>query len=965
MPFILGQRWISDTESELGIGIVVALNTRMVTLIFPAINENRLYARDNAPITRVIFNPGDTITTQQGWQLKVEQVQESQGLLIYTGTRLDNLASEVVVWEHQLDSKLTFSKPQDRLFAGQIGHMSHFALRFRARQYQCEQFRLPGLRGMRTSLIPHQLHIAYEVGQRYAPRVLLADEVGLGKTIEAGMIIHQQLLAGRAERILIVVPETLQHQWIVEMLRRFNLHFSLFDDERYVQALLDSRHPFETEQLVICSLGFILTDQTRLTQLTLSHWDLLVVDEAHHLLWRQQASSPQYQAIEQLAHHIPGVLLLTATPEQLGQESHFARLRLLDANRFHSYPDFIQEQQQYHSVAQLVTLLLNDNPLDDAALNALREIMHQQDIESLLTTSHTPGNEGIKARNALVDMLMDRHGTSRVLFRNTRHGVKGFPKRELHAIKLPFPAQYQRAIKVSSLVTNHKNLSECAHKMLYPEQLYQALEGNHATCWQFDPRITWLTGLLLSLRSEKVLVICTQTTTVLSLERILRESEGIHSALFHEGMSIMERDRAAAYFSDSAAGAQVLICSEIGSEGRNFQFAHHLVMFDLPLNPDLLEQRIGRLDRIGQTHPVQIFVPYLEHSAQSLLMHWYHDGMDAFEHTCPTGRTIYEHNYDILLGYLASPETTEGWHDFIHHCRQQHETLKIQLEQGRDRLLERYSQGGEQALALAETIAAQDKSVELVNFTFNLLDIIGINQDDRDGMVVLTPSDHMLFPNFPGIPQDGCTITFDRQQALSREDAEFISWEHPIIRQGLDLVLSGDLGCCAVSWLKNHALPEGTLLLETIYVVEAQGPKNLQLNRFLPPTPVRLLLDEKENNLASQVEFESLHRKLNNIKRILGSKLVKTVQSNIHAMLQIGEALITEQASSLIAQAQQRADEQLSAELTRLTSLKVINPNIRDDELETLTTIRHQILARLSQASWRLDALRLIIVAHH
>lgn len=102
-----------------------------------------------------------------------------------------------------------------------------------------------GLRGQRTNLIPHQLNIAHDVGRRHAPRVLLADEVGLGKTIEAGMILHQQLLSGAAERVLIIVPETLQHQWLVEMLRRFNLRFALFDDERYTEAQHDAYNPFE------------------------------------------------------------------------------------------------------------------------------------------------------------------------------------------------------------------------------------------------------------------------------------------------------------------------------------------------------------------------------------------------------------------------------------------------------------------------------------------------------------------------------------------------------------------------------------------------------------------------------------------------------------------------------------------------------------------------------------------------
>ncbi|WP_370560358.1 RNA polymerase-associated protein RapA [Edwardsiella tarda] len=967
MPFTLGQRWISDTESELGLGTVVALDARMVTLLFPATGENRLYARNDSPITRVMFNPGDTITTHEGWQLCIEEVQEQDGLLTYIGKRCDNDETPVAVREVLLDSRLTFSKPQDRLFAGQIDRMDRFALRYRARKYQSEQFRLPtsGLRGMRASLIPHQLHIARDVGQRHAPRVLLADEVGLGKTIEAGMIIHQQLLNGRAERVLIVVPESLQHQWLVEMLRRFNLRVALFDDERYAEAAQDSSNPFETEQLVICSLDFVRRSKQRLEQLADAGWDLLVVDEAHHLAWSEQAPSREYQVIEQLAEQIPGVLLLTATPEQLGQESHFARLRLLDANRFHDYAQFIAEQQRYRPVADAVTLLLDDGHLQPEALNMLSEMVAEQDIEPLLKAANAGGAGSQQARSELVRMLMDRHGTSRVLFRNTRQGVKGFPQRTLHQITLPLPAQYQTAIKVSGIMGSKKSPEAQANDMLYPERIYQEFEGENATWWNFDPRAEWLLDFLLAQRDEKVLVICAQAATAVHLEQLLREREGIRAAVFHEGMSLIERDRAAAYFASQEEGAQALLCSEIGSEGRNFQFANQLVMFDLPFNPDLLEQRIGRLDRIGQARDIQIYVPCLENTAQSVLTRWYHQGLDAFEHTCPTGRTIYDRYYDTLIGYLAKPAQLEGFDDFLKSCRTEHDALKAQLEQGRDRLLEMHSNGGEAAQALAEAIAAQDNDVNLVNFALNLFDIVGINQEDRsDNLIVLTPSDHMLVPDFPGLPQDGCTVTFDREQALSREDAQFLSWEHPLMRNGLDLILSGDTGSSAVSLLKNKALPVGTLLLEAVYVVEAQAPKQLQLTRFLPPTPVRMLLDAKGNNLAAQVEFESFNRQLNAVNRHTASKLVNAVQPNVHAMLQVGETLIGEQAQQLIAEAKREADEALSAELSRLESLKAVNPNIRDDELETLEFTRRKVLETLDQASWRLDALRLIVVSH-
>ncbi|MCW1875589.1 RNA polymerase-associated protein RapA [Erwinia sp. INIA-01] len=967
MPFTLGQRWISDTESELGLGTVVAVDTRMVTLLFPATGENRLYAKNDSPITRVVFNPGDTITSHEGWQLEVDEVQTDNGVVSYFGTRLDTGETGVRLREVMLDSKLVFGKPQDRLFAGQLDRMDRFALRFRARKYQSEQYRLStsGLRGMRTSLIPHQLHIAHDVGRRHAPRVLLADEVGLGKTIEAGMIIHQQLLAGRAERILIVVPETLQHQWLVEMLRRFNLRFALFDDARYAEAQLDSDNPFDTEQMIICSLDFVRRNKQRLEKLAEAEWDLMVVDEAHHLVWSEDAPSREYQVIEQLAEHIPGVLLLTATPEQLGMESHFARLRLLDPNRFHDFAQFAEEQKHFRPIADAVAMLLADKSIGNDEMNLINDLMGEQDIEPLLQVANSDREGKQAARKELISMLMDRHGTSRVLFRNTRNGVKGFPKRELHQIRLPLPTQYQTAIKVSGIMGARKSADERARDMLYPEQIYQEFEGDSGTWWNFDPRVEWLMGYLTSNRDQKVLVICAKAATALQLEQVLREREGIRAAVFHEGLSIIERDRAAAWFASEEDGAQVLLCSEIGSEGRNFQFASKLVMFDLPFNPDLLEQRIGRLDRIGQAHDIEIHVPYLEKTAQSVLVQWYHEGLDAFEQTCPTGRTIYDSAYEQLIAYLASPENQEGMDDFIHECRKQHDALKAQLELGRDRLLELNSNGGEQAQALADLISEQDNDVELVNFALNLFDIVGINQEDRsDNLIVLTPGDHMLVPDFPGLPEDGCTITFDRNQALSREDAQYVSWEHPIIRNGLDLILSGDTGSCALSLLKNKALPVGTLLLELIYVVEAQAPKHLQLTRFLPPTPVRMLVDSKGNNLASKVEFESFNRQLNAVNRHTGSKLVNAVQQNVHEIIKLSEEQAEVEARKLIDAARVEANEKLSAELSRLEALSAVNPNIRQDEIDALESNREQVLANLDQAGWRLDALRLIVVTH-
>ena len=251
-------------------------------------------------------------------------------------------------------------------------------------------------------------------------------------------------------------------------------------------------------------------------------WDILALDEAHHLGWSPEEVSAEYSLVEALCRKTSGLLLLTATPDQLGVASHFARLRLLDPDRFYDLNEFVEETEHYREIARLAEGL-HDNQLGD---------------------------------------LLDQHGTGRVVFRNTRATIKGFPSRIARIVRL----------KASS---------------------------------SKDVRIDWLAALLRTLTPAKVLLICRTQAGVAAIDAALRRRiKDVKIAVFHEGLSLIQRDRNAAWFAEPD-GARILICSEIGSEGRNFQFAHHLVLFDLPLDPELLEQRIGRLDRIGQTSEIQ------------------------------------------------------------------------------------------------------------------------------------------------------------------------------------------------------------------------------------------------------------------------------------------------------------------------------------------------------------------------
>ncbi|WP_447078661.1 RNA polymerase-associated protein RapA [Shewanella algae] len=967
MPFALGQRWISDTESELGLGTVVQLEGRMVSLLFPATGENRMFSRNDAPLTRVIYNPGDQVKSHEDWTLTINSLDEKDGLVIYTGIHSET-GEEVQLRETLLDHNIRFNKPQDRLFAGQIDRLDRFGVRYAAQQlrHNLATSDLLGLQGPRVGLIPHQLWIAHEVGRRYAPRVLLADEVGLGKTIEAGLIIHQQLMTGRAERVLVIVPDTLRHQWLVEMLRRFNLRFAVFDEDRCIEAFADHDNPFYTEQLVICSLE-LLRKKRRLDQALDADWDLMVVDEAHHLEWTEEAPSRAYQVVEALAEVVPGVLLLTATPDQLGHESHFARLRLLDPDRFYDYQAFIKEEEGYKEVALSAEALASGNKLPDNAINSLTELLSEKDIAPAIRLIQADGVDSEQqqaARDELLQELLDRHGTGRVLYRNSRASVKGFPKRIFNAYPQAMPEQYLTAARVSAMMNGHRTLEMKATYALAPEKMYQEFDENSAAWWKFDPRVDWLIDFLKQNRSKKVLIIASQAATALSLEEALRTREGILATVFHEGMSIIERDKAGAFFAQEEGGAQALICSEIGSEGRNFQFASQLVLFDLPLNPDLLEQRIGRLDRIGQNHDVEIHLPFLTDTAQERLLAWYHEGLNAFELTCPGGHILFKEFGAQLLPLLVE-ENEEEMAKLLRDTRSRYKELKQAMEQGRDKLLELNSHGGDRSLALAERLAQMDNDTQLIGSVIRLWDIIGLDQDDRgENTIVLRPSEHMMFPTYPGLPEDGITVTFDRDTALSRDDIALITQEHPLVQTGLDLITGSETGTTSVAILKNKALPAGTVFLELIYLAQASAPKSSQLYRYLPPTPLRILLDKDGNNLSDKVSYEHFDRQLSAVNRHIGSKLVNASQAILHPLLAKGEAHAMEAMSNLQAEAQQQMERQLGAELERLEALKAVNPNIRDAELEYLQNQIAELRGYLDQCQLQLDAVRLVLVSH-
>jgi ATP-dependent helicase HepA len=918
MDYIVGQRWVSHADAQLGLGIVVDVEGRRVTLAFPAVDEERTYAMDSAPLTRLRFKQGDRISTVAKVEVVVTKVMEQHGLLVYVGT--DHHEHEFTVSELELDAFVQLTTPQQRLLNGHFDKHNEFALRVATLMHADRLQRSPvrGLMGSRTSLLPHQIYIANEVGRRHAPRVLLADEVGLGKTIEAGMIIQQQLLTGRAARILVLVPPSLLHQWLVEMLRRFNLHFSLFDAERLAE--IAEGNPFETEQLVLTSLDLFLSSPQAKQQVLSAPWDLVAIDEAHHLHWAPDTAGDDYLFVEQLARHSAGLLLITATPEQIGQASHFARLRLLDPTRFHDLGRFQEEELQYRKWSEMADALEKGQTVN--------ELPAGLDPDAPITT--------------LIEQILDRHGTGRVLFRNTRAAVAGFPQRVLHQYALPLPEQYQ------------------ALQMDLKTRLYPELSCSDDEWLSFDPRVAWLEKTLKQLRPAKVLVICAHASTAVALEHHLHLRSGIRSSAFYEGLSIIERDRAAAYFADEVSGAQTLVCSEIGSEGRNFQFAHHLILFDLPMNPDLLEQRIGRLDRIGQQSDVDIHVPYLQSTAQQSLFEWYDQGLNLFRDSCSAGTMILETFQDRLL--LQLEQRTDAFQALLTDSEAFTVKTRQELRDGRDKLLERNSCKPEVAEALINDIIAAESDERLEHFLEALCETFGVDQEfHSDKTLILRPSENMLTGHFPCLKDDGTTITFSRDKALSREDMEFLTWEHPMILDAMDMVHSTELGNAALGTIKLKGIVPGTMLLELLFTVNCIAPRALQVDRFLPLSPMRLLVDARGKNLADLVPHERLNQLVEKVKKSTALAIIKQVGVEVESKMALATAEAEKNLQAILANAEQAMRTALGAELDRLTALRRVNPSIRQEELDHLRYRIAESAIHIQHANLQLQALRLII----
>lgn len=882
MSYLPGQRVVNEAEPNLGLGRVEKLvPPRSIEVAFPAVGETRLYNLKTAPLRRLVLQPGQQAVGRDGKRFRVEKVEEREGLLVYRGQGR-------MLGETELADLNISTSAADDLRHGRLSHYQLYDLRRRGWEVRRELLASAtrGLAGARVRLLPHQLYIAHKVSRRILPRVLLADEVGLGKTIEAGLIFSALRSLGRADRVLILTPPSLLYQWLTELVRRFNELFSVLDQERYEELLEveDGLTPFERLTRIIAPVS-LLSDEEALEEAVSASWDLVIVDEAHHLL------EGYTEALRQLSLRTRSLLLLTATPLRQGWQTEYSLLHLVDRDRFGSPEAFEEEHHHLREVARAA------RDLDPAKLARL--FPEDRHLLELLKRE--------APREEILQSLIDRHGTGRVLVRNRRERLQGFPGRKVHPVPM----------------------------------------GSE------EERLAWLFDFVR--RQSKTVLIARDAHTVLDLQRLFREQTGLLTTAFHEGLSILERDRQVAYFAQPD-GAQVLLSSEIGGEGRNFQFAHHLVLWDLPLSPDLLEQRIGRLDRIGQDQEIQVYVPFLAESPEEKLFHWHHRGLQSFEHPVNGLELVREEVQDDLVAVLQGQAELEP---LVARTARRLEEHKQALQDSVDVLVDLNSFNAEEGERLVESVRAQEGDPALRDFLSRALESFGVQEEElaEKGLLRIKAGDLMTVDSFPGLGHDRAFLaTWDRELALVREDVEFLSADHPLVEGSLAMVLDQDEGrATAAIW---NGAPEKGVLVQLLYLLQGIGPAELELARYLPLLPLSIHLDARGRDRDDLQPPETL----TGVGADGASSLVAVLEPHLAGWLARAEQLAAERAAPLKQQALERARQQLQNEVERLEELARVNPTVSPAELQGQRERMAQILEALEDSRPALEALRVIVL---
>jgi ATP-dependent helicase HepA len=807
MPLVPGMKVRYLPQPEWGVGHLLRLSVDggKAEVAFPSRPEPTIVSTKAGALVPQPLGTGDRVHTAKGRAGVVTgEVPGGRGLRRYE-VRFDD-GKEDELPESEVHAE---PPPPDVLAAlreGRVANARAFLLRRQALRLDEERRNdaLGALLASRVMVKPHQVGVVQRVLSSRAPRFILADEVGLGKTIEAGMVF---------------APSHLTVQWLAELFHKFNQLFTLLDTERIAASLAEQPgvSPWARFSTVVTSLE-LLARGDQAAEAASAGWDLVIVDEAHHL--RGDAG---FRAISALAGRTWGLLLLTATPMQLDPEEYRRLLTLLDPATAPTAKQLAQRLQRQEQLSEVVRALLESPDTVPAASLATLRARYPDDTR--LAKLRTPG--------ALLSHLAETYSLSDRLIRNRRARVGGFSERKLHRHKVTL-GEAERAARATVLqsVTSGSLRGAALAGLLRrldssPAAFAQAARAVPAVAElasalpQRDAKFLALLALLRDIWARepgaKVLLFTEARETLEALRELLR-AEGMEALGYHGDLPLLDRDRQVARFRDPE-GPLLLLCTEVGGEGRNFQFSHHLIHYDLPWSPATVEQRIGRLDRIGQTHPVQIHVLDVQGTLASDVLTLLADAVGVFGETVGGLDAVLEGVEGRILELaLEAPEARARYREQLatavkearEAARRAYDPLldvrsfdAEAVEALVTRAQVRLSIEPDPAATLADTLwgVARDLDERLEESVTELAERVGIGVDTDKEVNAFQCAFHfghaLTVEALPGIDvsQEKTLLgTFWRDTAVEQEEIDFFATGHPLVEALFGFLRDGPYG---------------------------------------------------------------------------------------------------------------------------------------------------------------------------
>jgi len=603
-----------------------------------------------------VFHPGGLIRTGDGKKWWIEEIESDGSLLLHNtegdirfaspartdlelipGSRLIELAENVTAPSTEYDVK-----------------------KYTLRKAACEIYyndsnTYASLKGSGIHLLPHQINAVYEIMSSLNHRWLIADEVGLGKTIETGLLIKEFSMRYRYSRILIVVPASLMLQWQNELKEKFNEEFTLLDGKSVRSAHKGGLAGWIKENTrIIVSIDYARQDGVS-SILTRMVWDMVIFDEAHRLRRDKQTSTRAYRFAEAVSVRTKSLFLLSATPFSGKLEELYFFISLLERNKIGSLQSFMngyynEGGEFLNRIIRSVTIRRTKRDVGGFTKRSAYTIKYSltseekqlyENISAYIQGEYRKAVEENKNARALMLCFLQKMADSS--FPAVLNTVKNRIQRITQMLD-----EKNAAVSMPAEITEIK---EDVHDMrddADEDEDAEGLDEIRMTILELRTELTVLERLLaqgaamqknskaeklLQLvksikskdQSEKIIIFTQFKTTMLHLRSVLSDYDCV---IFHGGLNRAEKDSAVIQFRDRSS---IFISTEAGGEGRNLQFARIMINYDLPWNPFRLEQRIGRIHRFGQKFDVVIYNFAMEESIGERLLEILTDKIKIFE----------------------------------------------------------------------------------------------------------------------------------------------------------------------------------------------------------------------------------------------------------------------------------------------------------------------------------------------